>query len=224
VEEAEQAEARDPTMTTAPLRLLGTTTSPYVRRVRIVAAELGQPIELVDTSAPEGLAELTRTSPIWKVPVAVFGADVVFDSHAIVARLRREAALRADGSLEDQPLRPFDPTDAQQQNLVLAIDGALDALIQWFYLRRNGVEATTPYLVRQQDRARACLTWLSSELPTRAETGLGDDRLDWIEVALATALAWMRFRSAYPVDDHPRLVAILDRLDARPSFVVSRPG
>jgi glutathione S-transferase len=201
------------------LRLLGSVTSPYVRRVRIVAAELGRKVEFVDVFQPEGLAELRATTPIWKVPVARFGDEVVFDSHAIVARLRREA-----GDHDAALFQPFDASETSENNLVLAVDGALDALINAFYLRREGVDASTPYLVKQHDRARSCLEWLSTRLADRHVRDVGDARLDWIEVTLATALAWMRFRDAYPVSDHPELVAILDRLEARESFVATRPG
>lgn len=206
-------------MTTSPIVLFGSFTSPYVRRVRIVAAELDRKVEFVDVFQPEGLAELRATTPIWKVPVARFGDEVVFDSHAIVARLRREA-----GDHDAALFQPFDASETSENNLVLAVDGALDALINAFYLRREGVDASTPYLVKQHDRARACLEWLSTRLPDRHVRDVGDARLDWIEVTLATALAWMRFRDAYPVSDHPELVAILDRLEARESFVATRPG
>ena len=53
------------------MKLYGTTTSPFVRRVRVVAAEVGEPIEIIDTATDAGQAKLREVSPIRKVPVAV---------------------------------------------------------------------------------------------------------------------------------------------------------
>ena len=50
------------------MKLYGTTTSPFVRRVRVVAAEVGEPVELVNTAPDIGQAQLREVSPIRKVP------------------------------------------------------------------------------------------------------------------------------------------------------------
>src|SRR3990172_5779913 len=52
-----------------PMKLYGTTTSPYVRKVRILATAAGVPFDLVDTRSDAGAAELARLSPLGKVPV-----------------------------------------------------------------------------------------------------------------------------------------------------------
>ena len=51
------------------MTLYGTTTSPYVRRVRVVTLELGLPLTWVDTFTDAGQAALRARSPVWKVPV-----------------------------------------------------------------------------------------------------------------------------------------------------------
>ncbi|HTL38522.1 MAG TPA: glutathione S-transferase N-terminal domain-containing protein [Kofleriaceae bacterium] len=58
------------------MKLYGTTTSPFVRRVRVVAAEVGESVDLLNTAPPDGQAKLRAISPIWKVPVAVVDAPV----------------------------------------------------------------------------------------------------------------------------------------------------
>ena len=40
------------------MKLFGSTTSPFVRRVRVVAAELGEPVDRIDTAAEAGQAAL----------------------------------------------------------------------------------------------------------------------------------------------------------------------
>src|SRR5690606_5704652 len=70
--------------TLARMKLYGTTTSPFVRRVRVVAAEVGEPVERIDTAPEAGQAALREVSPIRKVPVAVIDGRTLFDSHTII--------------------------------------------------------------------------------------------------------------------------------------------
>ena len=72
------------------MKLYGTTTSPFVRRVRVIAAEIGEPVDRVDTATDAGMAQLREVSPIRKVPVAVLGERTIFDSRAIVETITIE--------------------------------------------------------------------------------------------------------------------------------------
>ena len=187
------------------MKLDGTTTSPFVRRVRVVAAEVGEPIERIDTATDEGMAQLREISPIRKVPVAVVDGRTLFDSRVIIDWL---VTTRGYGGL-------VPPRDRwREQNLVNAIDGALDSAIQLFYLRRDKVEVTgTPFDVRQRDRATAILAWVGKELGTEREFGLA-------EISLVCALDWMDFRDAFPTAG---FTAIRAAWRERPSLVSTRP-
>ena len=66
------------------MKLYGTRTSPFVRRVRIVGEMVGAPLELIDASTDEGQTLLRTITPIWKVPVLEDGPDnTIFDSAVI---------------------------------------------------------------------------------------------------------------------------------------------
>lgn len=137
----------------AVLRIYGTQTSPYVRRVRVVAHELGLAHELIDTSTEDGQAALRALTPIWKVPVVELDGVPVFDSTVINEKLLR---LHGPG-----PLAYFDPHDVILRNAITVIDGALDSLINCFYLAKDEVTAeTATYLQKQQDRAESAIKWL----------------------------------------------------------------
>jgi glutathione S-transferase len=196
------------------IELFGTLTSPYVRRVRAVAAELSLPVELVDTFTDHGQARMRALNPLWKVPTAVVEGEVVFDSRVIVDHLvRRHGAGK---------LAPIDAEDLAAHNVVSVIDGALDALINVFYLTRDGLSpAEGSYLAKQSHRVAAAMEWLEAKV---------DDV--WItrthvfgvpEIALCTALGWMRFRETYPVERHPGLMRCLTHHDERPSLATTRP-
>ena len=66
------------------MKLFGTTTSPFVRRVRVVAAELGVAVDRVDTATEAGMAALRGASPIAKVPVAIVDERLLYDSRVII--------------------------------------------------------------------------------------------------------------------------------------------
>jgi glutathione S-transferase len=188
------------------MKLYGTTTSPFVRRVRIVAAELGVEVDRIDTATEAGQAALRAISPIRKVPVAELDGATIFDSREIIAAL---IAKHGWGRL----VRPADPiADA---NLINACDAALDSVIQLFYLRRDGIAIDgNVFATRQLDRTDAIFAWLGDRV-----TG----ELTLAAISVVCALDWMAFRQAYPVERAGKLGALRDQLAGRPSFVATAP-
>lgn len=182
--------------------LLGTTTSPYVRRVRVVANALRAPLRLLDSRSAEGQAELQRCSPTLKVPCAVFDDGVVvWDSRAIQAEQLRRAGW---GSL-----RP-DEDPVVENNLLYAIDAALDAAINVFYLCAAEPSALdNPYVQKQRQRVEVAMGWVGAQVEGGQLAGRAG--LGFAEVALISTLGWMRFRQTYPVDEKPELAALLDK-------------
>ncbi|HTE55952.1 MAG TPA: glutathione S-transferase family protein [Kofleriaceae bacterium] len=199
------------------MKLYGTKTSPFVRRVRIVAAELGVPIELVDTTSDDGQKALRAVSPLWKVPVVELDGRVIFDSRIIIDHLLDEHGY---GSL--RPVSTEPSGWVCEQNLVSAIDTALESAVVVYYFDREGAELDrSPYLVKQRDRIESILGWIDSQLDgpwvtSEAQIGLS-------EIALVTALDWFVFRERYPVDSHPNLAAFRAAHAGHPSLRSTYP-
>ena len=189
------------------MKLYGTTTSPFVRRVRVVAAEVGEPVDRIDTANDAGMAQLREVSAIRKVPVAVVDGRTLYDSRVIIDWL---VTTRGWGGV--QP-----PRDRwREQNLLNAIDAALDSVIQLFYLRRDGVTVDgTPYAQRQLDRADAIFAWLGKEL--------SPDAFGLAEISVCCGLDWMDFRNVYPTERAKALDPVRAALRERPSMVATRP-
>ncbi|MEM7153881.1 MAG: glutathione S-transferase family protein [Myxococcota bacterium] len=196
------------------MRLFGTVTSPYVRRVRIVAQELGLAHELINTADDDGQAAMRALNPLWKIPTAQLGDQTVFDSEVI-----NEHLMRTHGP---GPLASFDPADLEARNVITVVDGALDALINTFYLGKDGVTGEqASYVAKHHGRARASMEWLDARvdgawLSSAKAFGV-------VEIAVCTALEWMRFRDAYPVGDHAKLVGLMEHHAGRESLVATRP-
>jgi glutathione S-transferase len=103
-----------------------------------------------------------------------------------------------------------------------AIDAAQDAVIQLFYLRRDGVAIDgTPYAQRQLDRTDAILAWLATHL-AGDKRGFGDG-FGLAEIALIATLDWMDFRNAYPTERAAAVESVRTAWRERPSLVASRP-
>jgi glutathione S-transferase len=198
------------TTTTAPaLRLLGTTTSPYTRKIRILGAAAQLPLELLDTRHEVGAALLARVAPLGKVPVLIIGdgadAPVLADSGLIARWLwaQHAEALRAAGY-------QLDPDRWDDQALQQVIDGVLDAAINRFYLLRDGAP-DAGYVARQRARVETGLGWLDGRVAFRRPCGFAT-------LALGCALDWMGFRAVVDLARFPGLTAF------REAWAVSRIG
>jgi len=197
------------------MRLFGTLTSPYVRAVRFVLADLKLPYTLVETFTDEGQALLRETNPLWKVPTLDLGGEVLWDSKLILDRL---LADHGTGSLRAET----DDSRWQEQRFRATVDELLSTMIKIFYLRKDGVEVDgIPFLAKDLARARSTLAWLEQQLHgsfcTPAE-GFGRT-----ELALYMALDWFRFRAVLPFDEHAGLRAFLDAHAGHPLLVETAP-
>jgi glutathione S-transferase len=182
-------------MTAAAVKLYGTTTSPYTRKIRILVAAAGLPAELVDTRTEAGATALSRVAPLGKVPVLETPELVLPDSGLIAAWLwdRHGHALTAAGF-------SLAPDDWKDRALCVAVEGLLDAAINRFYLLRDGV-ADIGYVTRQRDRVLTTLRWLDARVGDLARPVTPST------LSLGCALDWMLFRHVADLSPAPRLRA-----------------
>ena len=193
------------------MKLYGTTTSPFVRRVRVVATEVGRTFNLVNTAHDEGRLALEAVSPIWKVPVAELDGRLLYDSRVIIDWL---TTFHGWGSMKA-------PCDRwHEANLLNAIDGALDSGIQLFYLQREGLEPDKlAHGQRQRARIASIFDWLAGQL---GRHGFGDG-LGLPELALMTTIDWMDFRAVHPADRLPPSFGVFRASHRDRSSLVATP-
>jgi glutathione S-transferase len=197
------------------MRLLGTLTSPFVRRIRVLGLELDVPLAFVDTTTPEGRATLAQLSPLLKIPVLAVGGVGVLDSHAIT-----ELLLSQHGHGALRP--PHAATQIPEGNAIHAADGALEAGVRLFYCRRDGVDpGTLPFMRSERERIERTLPWLDRHV--RGPWCTPDDGFGLAELALVTTLEWLRFRDIASLEPHPNLLAFLAAHAERPSLLATRP-
>ncbi len=195
------------------MKLYGTTTSPFVRRVAIVAAEIGVELERVDTATEAGQAALREVTPIRKVPVAIADGTTLFDSRVISEYLDHAAG---GGRII--------PAAAPARFLALRLqalcDGVMDACILLVYEGRwRPAERHEPkWIAYQTDKVTRGLAALEADVP-------GLDATPHVgQIALACMLGYLdlRFGGRWR-EEHPKLVAWLDTFATRvPTFEATK--
>ena len=209
-----------PAKAATPLRLYGTTTSPYTRKIRVLARAAGLEVVFVDTRTEEGAAALARIAPLGKVPVVELPSEpasrVLPDSGLIAAWLWTEhaPALRAAGFMEG-------PSDRQaawaERELFIVVEGALDAAINRFYLLRDQLPDMGD-VTRQRHRLETALAWLEARMPAFGRP------VSPPALSLGCALDWMVFRGTTDVARYPRLSAFREAWAASGIGADTEPG
>jgi glutathione S-transferase len=208
------------------LKLFGHDASPYVRRVRVLLAELRIPFERDAHGWQDPAPEFVAASPIQRVPMLDLGPGApvrhVFESRVIAQLLY---GLPHPPPAGDPPFQDtlLDPSLALlDQNVLSVADAAQDSLVNVFLLEGDGIPAgQSSYLQRQVTRARGCLD--SLEQTYRGKRTLTAGRLAYADVAVLSLLGWIRFRNRLDLALWPGLLAMEAALAERPSLASTRP-
>ena len=172
-------------------RLLGSLTSPFVRRIRLYMASIPHEFEIVNWAESDQDARLTLVSPLKRIPVLLIDGQPLWESRIIFQYLQRKHEKTA--------------LSLEEENIVSAIDTLQDQLIQPFLMQRFGhaVDRGNGYFERVAERQRLILSYLEEQI----EAGLLA-RWDYPAMSLYSMLDWATFRKLLPV---PSLDSALDR-------------
>jgi glutathione S-transferase len=200
------------------MRLVGSRTSPYVRKVRVILAERAIPCDFVEESAWSATTTVPRYNPLNKVPALVLDdGESIYDSVVISEYLDAVSG------------NTFIPGDAVQRARVrrgeALGDGVADAGITVFLERkREPSRQDAAWIARQLDKIDAGIGAIARELGGRPF--LGGERMNLADIACGCALFWTEFRMPELGwrDARPNLRAWAERLEMRPAFEATRPG
>ena len=203
------------------MKLIGSTTSPYVRKVRIVLAEKKLDYQFVQENVWADDTHIAASNPLGKVPCLVMeGGEAVFDSRVIVEYLD---TLSPVGRLIPAQGRER----AEVKTWEALADGVLDAAIlarlEATWPHRQDGERSQAWIDRQMGKVRAGLQAMAQ--------GLGDKpycsgvHLSLSDIAVGCALGWLEFRFPQIAwrADHPNLGRLMDKLMQRQSFIDTQP-
>jgi glutathione S-transferase len=204
------------------MKLIGSTTSPYVRKVRVVMAEKKLEYAFVQEDVWAATTSISGSNPLGKVPCLVMeGAEALFDSRVIVEYLD---TLSPVGKLIPSVGRER----AEIKTWEALADGVLDASIlarlEATWAGRSDQERSQAWIDRQIHKVNDALKAMS--------LGLGDKpfcsgiHLTLADIAVGCALGYLDFR--FPQlswrNDHPNLVKLHDKLMQRASFADTAPA
>jgi len=198
------------------MKLYGTLTSPYVRKVRAFLHEKGLAHDFVIEAPSDAAGNVARLNPLGKIPVLVRDdGEVVFESMMIIEYL---------DSVRGAPLIP--PTGEarwQAQRWHALGQGIFDAVVaRLMETRRPQVAQDAKLIQRQEGKIAGALRFADAHY--RGGDYLVGDGLTIADIAFGIGLEYIDLRYAHDWRaQHPRLAQWLEPMSRRASFVETAP-
>jgi glutathione S-transferase len=200
------------------MKLIGTVTSPYTRKVRVVLAEKRMECEFVIDAPNTDNSTVIQYNPLGKIPALVLDDEsTLFDSRVIAEYL--------DSASPGNRLIPAEKRPRIQVRRWEALaDGCTDAAIAVLMEKRRPVEQQLPeWIARQQGKVDRALQMMADDLA--AKTWCTGDFFTLADIAVGCCLGWLELR--WPDlpwrRNHPNLARLADKLAQRPSFRDTAP-
>ena len=203
------------------MKLIGSLTSPYVRKVRIVMAEKRLDYEFVTEDVWSAATTIAESNPLGKVPCLVMeGAEALFDSHVIVEYLD---ALSPVGKLIPSVGRERAGVKTWEALADGVLDAAILARLEATWTGRSAEQRSSAWIDRQLSKVHAAVQAMSKGLGEQAFCSGVHFSLS--DISVGVALGYLDFR--FPEIDwrgpHPNLHKLFDKLMQRPSFSDTLP-
>lgn len=201
------------------MQLIGSLSSPYVRKVRVMLAEKAIACPLVLEDVWAATTRIQQSNPLGKVPCLILDdGQALYDSRVICEYL--------DSLPPANTLIPISGRERLETLRWQALaDGVLDAgvLIRLEHTQREVHERSEKWLARQRGKVDAGLATMARDLHAR-ECCVGA-RFTLADIAVGCALGWLVFR--LPEIEwraqHPNLARHYAQLMTRSSFAESVP-
>jgi glutathione S-transferase len=200
------------------MKLIGTVTSPYTRKVRVVFAEKRIDYEFEVQSPSDPDTRVPEFNPLGKVPVLVLDDGThLFDSRVIVEYIDTVSPV---SRLIPEPNRQR----IEVKRWEALADGICDAMIAVVLeSRRPAKQQSKAWIERQQQKLDASVAEFSRELGDHA--WCNGESYTLADIAAGCALGYLDFRN--PELDwrrsYPNLARLAEKLAKRPSFQETEP-
>jgi glutathione S-transferase len=138
--------------------------------------------------------ELNKIYPINQIPVLTDGEITIWDSRQIFNYLNS--------------IHRFQNIDWNDENLLTAIDGAINAGVSLLLMKRSGININEPsmYIGRQKDRIESIMDYLAPFIRDHSLKSW-----DFHTISLYCFLDWARFRDIFKFDHRPECLALLEK-------------
>ncbi|ADO46426.1 glutathione S-transferase [[Enterobacter] lignolyticus] len=199
------------------MKLIGSYTSPFVRKISVLLLEKGIPFEFINELPYNAENGVARYNPLGKVPALVTDdGECWFDSPIIAQYIELLNITPA--------MVPREPKAALHiRQLESLADGIMDAgLTIVRELARPAAQQSETELLRQREKITRSLDALEGYA---ADGTLKADETNLATIAVACAIGYLNFRHVSPgwCAARPHLVKLVDTLFQRDSFARTEP-
>ena len=201
------------------MKLIGSLTSPYVRKVRIVFFEkkVDVDLEIENVWAPD--TKITNHNPLGKVPCLLLDdGEAIYDSRVIAEYVDTLS-----------PVGRLIPTESRERATVKTWEALADGIKDAGILARLEATLRPPeqqspvWVDRQIGKMKAALEQMSRKLGDNA--WCHGNQMTLADIAVGCALGYLLFR--FPniawQAQYPNLDALYQKLIQRPSFIETAP-
>jgi glutathione S-transferase len=202
------------------MKLVGSLTSPFVRKIRVQLQEKEIPYEFVLENVWDENTRITDHNPLGKVPCLILdGGQTVFDSLVI------------SGMLEYMmPTVPLLPTNPNNRALVRTMESlgqgmsqaAVDIILEKKF--HEGDKVSQVWIDRQTQKIHNGLAWVSHRIKTTPGFYL-TEQFSLADITVGCALFYLDFRMPELKwrELYPELNEYSERIACRPSFEDTKP-
>jgi len=203
------------------MKLIGSPTSPYVRKVCIVMAEKKLDYRMVAEDVWSAQTTIHASNPLGKVPCLVLeGGEALFDSRVIVEYLDTLS-----------PVGKLIPTNGRERAEVKTwealgdglLDAALLARMEAVWPHRSAEQRSQAWIDRQMGKISEALRAMSQGLADKPYCSGAHMTLSDIAVGCAVGYLDFRFPDINWRGSYPNLDKLYDKLMQRQSFIDSLP-
>jgi glutathione S-transferase len=200
------------------MKLIGSHTSPFARKVRIVLAEKKIEYDFVIDSPWLEDSKVPAINPLGKIPVLVLDDETpLFDSRVIVEYIDN---VTPNNKLFPTPNR--ERTEVKRWEALA--DGICEAGVAAFLeAKRPKGQKSNDWIERQRGKVMRSLEFMAEELGEK-NFCMGT-HFSMADVATGTALGYLSFRftDINWQESHPNLAKLYAKLMLRPSFTDTAP-
>jgi glutathione S-transferase len=184
-------------------KLIGSTTSPYVRKVRLLLEDQDYEFETLQALSPEGAIIMEKHSPIRRVPILIIDDKTLFDSSLICEYILDKKSIRLS---------------IEEKLTLKLIDELCDSAVILFQQKIWDIDINWENQLSQKLLSRVNAILDSLEV-MQSKNLLTLFQKDW----LYCVLDWLTFRGVFEwKDNHPSLVTLFDESVLMDKFIKTK--
>ncbi|MBA7930944.1 glutathione S-transferase [Klebsiella sp. RHBSTW-00215] len=199
------------------MKLIGSYTSPFVRKISVILLEKDIPFEFVNEFPYNDVNGVAQYNPLGKVPALVTDDGECWYDSQIIAQYLEQLGVAPN-------MLPAEPQAALKMRQLEALaDGVMEAALALVREKtRPAAQQSESELLRQREKVARGLDALEGYA---SDGTLRPDEVNLATISAACAIAYLNFRRVAPgwCATRPKLVRLVDSLFQRASFARTEP-